>query len=72
MYNRMEERDITDMQVLQVLSRGEVTTDPKWTEERNWKFSMEADTAGQIVRVVLALDVDKMGHFIVIVTVIVP
>lgn len=71
-YVQMERRRVTDMQVLQVLGRGEVVSDPEWTEERNWKFSMEADTAGEVVRVVVALDVDKMGHFIVVITVIVP
>lgn len=69
-YVRMRERDISDSQVLQVLKRGLVIANPQWSEERNWKFTMEADTAGEIVRVVLALDVDKMGLLILVITVI--
>lgn len=70
-YDRMEERGVTDMQVLQVLGRGLLTVDPQWTADRNWKFTMEADTAGEIIRVVVALDVDAMGFLIIIITVIV-
>jgi len=70
-YDRMEERGVTDMQVLQVLERGLVTADPQWTADRNWKFTMEADTAGEIVRVAVAIDVDSMGFFVIIITVMV-
>lgn len=70
-FTRMRERDVTDMQVLQVLRRGEVTRDPKFGEERNWEVTMEAVTAGDLVRVGAAIDVDSMGLLIVVITVVV-
>jgi hypothetical protein len=43
---------------------------PQWTEDRNWKVTLEADTAGDVVRVAAALDVDKMGFLVIVITVI--
>lgn len=70
-FERMAERDVSDMQVLQVLQRGEVTRDPVFGVERNWELTMEAITAGVRVRVGAALDVDRMGFLVVVITVVV-
>ena len=67
---RMYERDITDMQVLQVMRRGTVVTDPKFGSYRNWEVSMEAHTAGDHVRVGLAIDANKLGFYVVVITTI--
>jgi hypothetical protein len=68
---RMQERHVTDMQVLQVLKRGEVIADPVFGKERNWEVTMEADTAGERVRVGARIDVDKMGYMVLVITVMV-
>ncbi|HKT30695.1 DUF4258 domain-containing protein [Dyella sp.] len=68
---RMDERHVTDMQVLQVLRRGQVTQDPVFGDDRNWEIRMEADTAGDRVRVGAAVDVDKMGFMVLVITVVV-
>lgn len=61
-YVRMEERDITTSQIMQVLRRGEVTQGPTWSAEyRNWTFTMSADTAGERVTVAAAIDVAVDG-----------
>lgn len=57
-------------QVLNVLKRGEISKGPEWSKSYgNWVFSMRADTAGQVVTVVAAIDLDIMGQAIVVVTV---
>jgi len=70
-YQRMQERYVTDMQVLQVLKSGTCVNEPEWTNERNWKVTLEADTAGDLIRVGAVLDVDRMGFLIIVITVIV-
>jgi hypothetical protein len=69
-YDRMEEREISMRQVLHVLGRGGLVDGPTWcSDHANWKFSMRADTAGQLVQVVAAIDVDLMGQSIRVLTV---
>lgn len=70
-YERMEQRGVTDMQVLQVLRRGAVTADPVFGRERNWEVRMEADTGGERIRVGAAIDVNGMGFLVVVITVVV-
>jgi len=68
-YDRMEERDISMAQIRQVLRRGSVTRGPTWTDHRNWGFTMQADTAGQLITAGGAIDVDLLGQSILILTV---
>lgn len=70
---RMEQRDVTTAQVLQVLRRGELIAGPKWSETNgNWEFTMRADTAGEEVTVGAAIEVEQlMGQVIAVITVIV-
>lgn len=69
---RMEERDITNKQVMEVLRRGEITQGPTYsTEYQNWKFRMEANTAGENIAVVAAIEIQSlMGETVVVITVI--
>lgn len=71
-FQRMEERDISNAQVMQVLQRGEVTEGPEYsTTYQNWKFRMEANTAGEHVSVVAAIEIQTlMGQSIAVITVI--
>lgn len=68
-YDRMEERDISMRQVRHVLLRGDVTRGPVWTDRQNWSFTMQADTAGQLVNVGAAIDMDLMGRAVIVITV---
>lgn len=68
-YQRMEERDISMRQVRHVLLRGEVVGGPRWSEHQNWTFTMRADTTGQLVNVVGAIDMDRMGQAVIVITV---
>jgi hypothetical protein len=66
-YDRMEEREITSKQVYVVLRRGEFVEDPAWTSHHNWAFTLRDDTAGQIVTVRAAIDVDSLTGLAVLV-----
>jgi predicted NAD/FAD-dependent oxidoreductase len=68
-YDRMEERDINMRQVRHVLLRGEVIRGPEWSKHQNWAFTMQADTAGQLVTVGGAIDVDLLGQAVIVITV---
>ncbi len=68
-YRRMEERDISMRQIMHVLQRGDVTDGPFQTEHRNWKFTMQADTSGQLVSVAAAFEKGLMGHIVLVITV---
>jgi hypothetical protein len=68
-YDRMEERDISMRQVRHVLLRGEVIRGPEWSKHQNWAFTMQADTAGQLVTVAGAIDTDVMGQAVIVITV---
>jgi len=68
-YVRMEQRDISMRQVRHVLLRGEVIRGPTWSTYQNWTFTMQADTAGQLVTVGAALDIDLMGQTVIVITV---
>lgn len=69
-YQRMDEREVTMSQVLQVLRRGRRTEEPRLSEWTTWSVSIRADTAGQDVSVVAVIDQDSMGNMIAVVTVI--
>jgi hypothetical protein len=68
-YVRMEERDISMRQVRHVLLRGEVTRGPEWSTHQNWAFTMQADSAGQLISVGGAIDVDLLGQTVIVITV---
>lgn len=68
-YVRMEERDISMRQVRHVLLRGEVTRGPEWSTYQNWAFTMQADSAGQLISVGGAIDVDLLGQTVIVITV---
>lgn len=68
-WDRMEERDISMAQVMEVLRRGEITKGPDWSEHQNWTLTLRADAAGQYVGVGVAIDTDLMGLAVVVITV---
>lgn len=73
-FERMEERDISNAQVMQVLRRGEIIDGPTWsTRYGNWEFMMQADTSGEIINVKAALEVEQlMGRVVAVITAFVP
>lgn len=70
MLERMEERDITTAQVIQVLRRGQLLEGPTWSSDHeSWKFKMQADTAGETVTVVASLCVKPLdGQVVFVIT----
>lgn len=73
-FERMEERDISNAQVMQVLRRGDIIDGPTWsTRYSNWEFMMQADAAGEVVNVKAALEVEQlMGRVVAVITAFVP
>jgi hypothetical protein len=69
-FDRMEERGISNAQVMQVLRRGEIVEGPSWSARYgNWEFMMQADAAGDTVNVKSALEVEQlMGRVVVVIT----
>lgn len=69
-FNRMDERDISSAQVMQVLRRGEIVEGPSWSARYgNWEFMMQADASGDLVNVKSALEVEQlMGRVVVVIT----
>lgn len=57
---RMEEREITTRQVLSTLRLGQADGDPTADQDGGWKIVMAKRSAGQFVRVVVALDDDQI------------
>jgi hypothetical protein len=69
-FQRMEERDITFLQVLRVLRRGQLVEGPSLTSGRMWRMKYRGYDAGQDISVVVDLEQDNMGELIVVVTVV--
>lgn len=69
-FDRMEERDISNAQVFHVLRRGNLIEGPAWSAKYgNWEFLLSADTAGEVINVKAALEVEQlMGQVVVVVT----
>ena len=67
---RMEERDITMAQVFAVLRRGDLVEGPTWDRNySNWKFGMEGLSAGEMISVRAAIDVERlMGKVVLVLT----
>lgn len=67
---RMEERDITSTQIYNVLRRGEVVEDPKWSNKfDNWEIGFQDISAGDLLTVRVALDVEQlMGDVVLVIT----
>ena len=68
---RMEERAISFGQVLRVLRRGQVAETPRFNEHRNWLVVVEGDASGAHLRIVGAIDRDRAGHLLLVITVVV-
>ncbi len=66
---RMNERGITDMQVLRCLRRGRIIEGPSRSTKGNWEMRMEALSAGDVVTAAIALDHDEDGNMIIVITV---
>lgn len=64
----MRKRRITRVQVLRCLANGKITEGPARGIKGNWKVSVEALSAGDVLRVVAALDQDDRGNYVIIVT----
>ena len=67
---RMIERDITRVQVLRCLQRGTFEEEPAQDPRGSWAMRIKLFTAGEYVRVAVAIDQDDDGNFAVIITVI--
>lgn len=67
---RMEERDISATQVLNVLQRGHIVDDPVWNaNHQNWEFGMQEISAGELIMVRVAIDVERlMGQVVLVIT----
>lgn len=71
--DRMEQRDVSSAQVLQVFRRGEVQSGPEWKAAfESWEFKMAAVAAGDLVTVVAAIAADPLmkGQMLLVITVI--
>lgn len=66
---RMEERGITNVQVLRCLSHGIIVEEPHRSVKGNWQMTIECMSAGTVVTTGVALDNDKDGNNIIIITV---
>ena len=64
----MAKRRITDVQVLRCLANGQIKEGPARGIKGNWEFAIEALSAGDVLRVAVALDQDKDGNHVVIIT----
>lgn len=69
-HDRMEERDITTTQVLNVLKRGTVVESARWdVNYQNWKLGVQDISAGELLTVQVALDVERlMGNVVLVIT----
>lgn len=65
---RMRERGITLTQVLRCLRKGHIVEGPVRSLKGNWEMAVEVHTAGDVLTVVAALEIDKHGNCIVVVT----
>lgn len=67
---RMIEREITRVQVLRCLQHGSFEEEPARDARGNWAMRLKLFTAGEYIRVAVAIDQDQDGNFAVVITVI--
>lgn len=67
---RMIERAITRTQVLRCLQKGSFEEEPAQDARGSWAMRLRLFTAGEYIRVAVALDQDQEGNFAVVITVI--
>lgn len=69
-HDRMEERDISSTQILNVLKRGSVVEAVRWDSNySNWKLGIQDISAGELLTVQVALDVERlMGQVVLVIT----
>lgn len=67
---RMVEREITRMQVLRCLQVGSFEEEPARDARGSWAMRLRLFTAGEYIRVAVAIDQDQHGNLAVIITVI--
>lgn len=68
---RMQERDVSSQQVVNVLLRGQIVEPVRWESDREcYRLALRALTAGDEVTVACAIEVERlMGQVVVVVTV---
>lgn len=67
---RMAEREISMPDVMECLSRGQITEGPANMPAGDWRFTISWFRAGSPLQVVGAIDIDDDGTYLVIVTAI--
>ena len=65
---RMQQRNITDIQIFRCLLHGNMQDSPYRDPRGSWKMKLENKSAGDVVKVVIALDCDSNGNYIVVIT----
>lgn len=66
--DRMHERAITRAQVLRCLRHGTIVEGPARDTHGKWVMNMEVMSAGDVLRVVTALDNDGNGNLVLVIT----
>ncbi|MGY4493512.1 DUF4258 domain-containing protein [Pseudomonas sp. TE3610] len=67
---RMSEREITLPDVMECLSKGQITEGPAIMPKGDWRFTISWFRAGSPLQVVGAIDIDEDGTYLVVVTAI--
>lgn len=67
---RMVDREITMPDVMECLTRGQITEGPARMPKGDWRFTISWFRAGSPLQVVGAIDIDDDGTYLVIVTTI--
>lgn len=66
---RMKQRKITRIQVFRCLNRGAITEGPARDIKGNWKVTFNTISAGDDISVVVVLDHDNSGNYVIVITV---
>jgi hypothetical protein len=65
---RMAKRKITRIQILRCLSNGQIKEGPARGIKGSWEVAIESSSAGDVLHVQAALEQDKNGNYVVIIT----
>ena len=65
---RMKERKIFRRDLLQCLRHGKIIEGPARAANGNWEFKMCSLEAGERINIAAALDYDRRGNYIIIIT----